>query len=259
MRSLVWNRAIRLRDHPGDRGRCQLARRGQQPLGTGLLPFAGLVVLADHARADILPPVIKLFLELVLDDLALLLNDQDLLQPFGEMANTLGVKRPGHADFEDAQPDLRGQRLVDAQRVQRLPDVKIGLAGRNNAEARVGAVDHDAVQPVGPGISHRGVDLVALQSQFLRQGLVRPPDAEASRRDGEIFRQLRFDPEGVDLHGGGGLNRVRDRPHRDPAAGIARHCPAVQPEIQELLNPRRVQDRHHRRGEDMVALVRQGG
>ena len=96
------------------------------------------------------------------------------------MADAFGVERPGHADFEDAQLDVRGQRLVDAQRVQRLSDVKIGLAGRNDAEARLWAVDHGTVQPVGPGIGKRGVDLVARwQPQFLRQRLVRPPDAES--------------------------------------------------------------------------------
>src|SRR3546814_3608450 len=43
-------------DRPGDDGRGQFARGGQQP-------FAGLVELADHARAGLLVPVIALLLE----------------------------------------------------------------------------------------------------------------------------------------------------------------------------------------------------
>src|SRR3546814_14867483 len=58
-----------LGDGTGDACRRQLARRGQQPL-------ARLVELADHARARITAPVVKLLLQLVLDDRALLLDDQ---------------------------------------------------------------------------------------------------------------------------------------------------------------------------------------
>src|SRR3712207_9504906 len=98
----------------------------RRPPRSTLFPYTTLfrsVVLAGDARAHVLAPVVELLLELVLDDLALLLDDQDLFQALGEVPHALGVQRPGHADLEDAQPDLGGERLVDAERVERLADV----------------------------------------------------------------------------------------------------------------------------------------
>src|SRR3546814_3599892 len=80
-----------LGDGTGDACRRQLARRGQQPL-------ARLVELADHARARIAAPVVKLLLHLVLDDRALLLDDQDFLQALGEAPDAFALERPGHAE-----------------------------------------------------------------------------------------------------------------------------------------------------------------
>src|SRR3712207_9013965 len=60
----------------------------RRPPRSTLFPYTTLfrsVVLAGDARAHVLAPVVELLLELVLDDLALLLDDQDLLQPLGEV------------------------------------------------------------------------------------------------------------------------------------------------------------------------------
>jgi hypothetical protein len=59
-------------DGARDARRRQLVDRGQDPR-------AGLVELADDARADRRVPVVELLLELVLDQGALLLDDEDLL------------------------------------------------------------------------------------------------------------------------------------------------------------------------------------
>ena len=47
------------RDHPGDDGGAQLAGRGQLPVVRRQLPLALLVVFADHARADVFPPIVS--------------------------------------------------------------------------------------------------------------------------------------------------------------------------------------------------------
>src|SRR5581483_6541525 len=88
-----------LRDHPRHhRGRV-LVVRGQQPgsrgLAFGAAPFAVVVELADDARrAHAFLPVVELFLDLVLDDLALLLDDEDLLEALGEAPRDLRLERP---------------------------------------------------------------------------------------------------------------------------------------------------------------------
>ena len=45
------------------------------------------------------------------------------------------------------------------------------------------------------------------------------------------------------------------KPTQQP--GVARHRPAVQAEIEDLLHRRRIEHRHHRRRELMIRLVRQ--
>src|SRR3546814_6798675 len=71
----------------------QLADRRQHPL-------ALFVELADHARAGVGAPVVELLLHLVLDDRALLLDDQDLFQALGKAPDALALQRPGHRSEE---------------------------------------------------------------------------------------------------------------------------------------------------------------
>ena len=117
--------------------------RGQQPVARGLAlgsaPFAVVVELADHARRALAGfPVVELFLDLVFDDLALLLDHQDLLQPLGEAPRALRLERPGHRHLVEAHADVARDALVDAQVGQRLQRVAEGLAGGDDAEARAG-------------------------------------------------------------------------------------------------------------------------
>ena len=157
-------------DHPLDLRRRELSSRRQDPL-------ALLVELADDPRSDRLVPVVELLLQLVLDDRALLLDDEHLFEPTRELADPLPLQRPDHADLVDPHTDLGGVRLVDAEILQRLQDIEIGLAGGDDAEAGEGAVEDDAVEPVGARERQRRVDLVPLQPKLLLQRLVRPADA----------------------------------------------------------------------------------
>ena len=97
-----------------------LVVRRQQPgagrLAAAAAPLAAVVELADHARrAHAFLPVVELFLELVLDELALFLDHQDLFQPVGEAPRALRLERPRHGDLVDAQADVARDALVDAQ------------------------------------------------------------------------------------------------------------------------------------------------
>ena len=231
-------------DDAGDARRGQLVGRGQDP-------FAGLVELADDPRPDILAPVIELLLQLVLDQRPLLLDDQDLLEPFGEVADAVALQRPGHA-------------LVDAEIVERLADVEIGLAAGDDAEAPPRAVDDDAVQAVGPGIGERGVELVAVQPELHLERLGRGQrrgrlaDVEAALRHGEIGRDDDLDAVRVDQYGGRAVNGVGHHLEGDPAARIARHRPAMQAEIEEFLHAGGVQHRDAEVHEGVFGLVRRG-
>ncbi len=173
-------------DDAGDLRRRQFAGGGQQPATVGQGPFALFVELADHARAHVFAPVVELLLQLVFDQLALFLDYQYLLQPFGEMPYAIGLERPDHADLVQPDAEFGGEPVVDAEVVERLAHIEVGLAGGDDPQPRIGRVDHDLVQPVGAAIRQRGIQLVIEQARFLHQAIVGPADVEAVRRQGVI-------------------------------------------------------------------------
>ena len=141
-----------------------------------------LVVLADDQRAHARLPVVELLLQLVLDDAALLLDDDDLLETFRELPDRIGLERPAHPDLEQLDADLGRALPIDAEVVQRLQRVEMRLAGRDDAEPRIAALDDRAVQPVRARERERGAQLVALQTELLIVRRIGPADVEAARR-----------------------------------------------------------------------------
>src|SRR5581483_11857806 len=131
------------------RGNGKLGRKGQEALVV-------IVHLADDARANVIAPVEQFLLDLVLDDLAPLLDDENLFKADGEFAHALRLQRPGHADLVEAKSDLGGDLFGDAEFTQRLANVFIALAGRHDAETRIRRIHRDAVDLVGAGKGDRG-------------------------------------------------------------------------------------------------------
>ena len=244
------------RDDTRDHGRREFARCGQLPAAEGQLPLAFVVVLADHVRPYVLTPVIELLLQLVLDQLALLLDDEDLFEPLGELTHAFSVERPVHADLVDPQADLSRELPVNAEGVQSLPHVEVRLPRRDDPKARLRTVHDKLVELVEPRVRHGGVDFVPLQPEFLFKGRIGPPDVQPTGRDREVLGQQDIDAVGIHIHRRRAFDRVGCRFQRDPAPAVARHRPAMDAEIQVLLHASRVEDRHHRRSEHVFALVR---
>ena len=143
-------------------------------------PLLVLVLLAEHARA--LGQIVELLLDLRLDQRALLLDDQDQIEPFGELRHALRLERPGHADLVEAQAQLVGLHLVDAELVERRAHVEIALAAGDDADLRVRpAAGDDAIELVGAGEGQDGGALVVVQARFLVERLVAEADVEARR------------------------------------------------------------------------------
>ena len=160
----------------------------------GKIHSPALVELADEARAPVGRPVVELLLQLRLDDGALLLDDQHLLQPLGEAPHSLGLERPRHRHLVEPQAQRPRLRLADAEFLQRLAHIEIGFAGGDDAEPRLRRVDDDAVEPVGAGEGERRRHLEAVQPRFLVERRVGPADVEPARRHLEILRQDDLDP-----------------------------------------------------------------
>src|SRR5690348_6995074 len=136
-----------------DLGRRQFTGRRQHPL------FA-LIVFADDARPPVGRPVVELLLQSPFDDGALLLDDEDLFEPLRETLRALRLQGPAHRDLVEAQPDAARLALADAEILERLPHIEIGLTGRDDAEASLRAVEDNAVEPIGAHERERCPELV---------------------------------------------------------------------------------------------------
>ncbi len=182
-----------------------------------------LVHLADDARPHIVAPIEELLLDLVLDDLAALLDDEDFFESHGELPHAFRLQRPRHADLVKSEADLGGNFRCHPELAQRLPDILVALARRHDTEPRVRRIHGDAVDLVGAGECDRGETLVVLQAAVLIVAVIGPAQIEAAGRHLEIGR----DDERLHLVGKidlrGGLHGLGDHLHADPAAGIARH------------------------------------
>ena len=251
-------------DHARDLRDREIALRGQQPVAARCGPLAAFVELADDARAGVLAPVVELFLQLVLDHLALLLDDEDFLEPARELADAVGFERPGHRDLEHADADLGGRRFVDAEFLERFQHVHVRLARRDDAEPRVRRIDRRAVQLVGAGVRDGGVDAVVLHQRFLlarldAERVGRQPAVQPAFRHREVLGvhdarlvEIRRDRRGR-------FDGVGERLERDGATGVARHREAVEAQLDVFLDVARIQHRDHRCREQVIALVRQRG
>src|SRR5262249_24806296 len=109
-----------LRNYPSDLRRRQFTVRRQDPV-------AILVEFTDDGWRDFFPPIVELFLKLVLDHRALFFDDEDLFESLGKVSDALAFERPRHGNLVEAKADLSGMRLVNPQIVERLAHIKIGL------------------------------------------------------------------------------------------------------------------------------------
>ena len=179
-------------DHARDHRRCQLAGGRQQPVAARHFPLAVIIVFADHAWTHIVAPVVELLFHLVFDQLAFFFHHQDFVESHREFAHRGRLQWPGHADLHQADADLGGVTLVDAEVFQRLQHIEIALAGGDDAQARLVAVDGDAIELVGAAVGQCRVNLALLQSQLLLHRRIRPADRDARGGHDEILRQHDF-------------------------------------------------------------------
>ena len=64
-------------------------------------------------------------------------------RPLRELGELLPAERPGAGDLVEAEAEVVGLHLVDAELVQRLAHVEIALAGGDDADLRIAAAGGD--------------------------------------------------------------------------------------------------------------------
>ena len=231
----------------------QLLRRhgaGQPPLQVGAEDQGDLVTLqfAVHREqrlaarrllaADERPvgQVVERLPHLGLDEAALVLDDDDLLQARGELAQAPRFDRRDATELQDADAVAVERCFVQPQQVERQAQVAVGLAGRDQAQAVAGAGATDAVEAVGMDVLQGGHGAL---SEDLALHLEPYAAAAAGYRDasGTVGRRFRDSAEPV-------AASEADRGLRPPSATLVTTFSAVhRPENRDRAMPCRPSSR----------------
>ena len=238
------------RQHVGQHPRRQFAGPGDQPR-------AGFVMLADHPLRLRPGIVVEVLLELALDDAALLLDHQDLALALHELHRVVQRQRPHHADLVDVDAEASARGFVEPDQPQRLHQIQMRLASRDDAVACVLHVVDPAVDRIG---FCKGIDRVLLGLQpflDLRARQIRPAIMQAARWRHEI--RLYETARCRQRDRGTGLHDLRDRLEADPHAGKSTERVAIFAEREILADIGRMQCRHEPAHESDVGLMRHRG
>ena len=122
----------------------QLAQRRQQRLAVA-------VGLADHHRAALGRQVVEQVLDLLLDDRALFFDYQDFFEPVGKGGQAGTLEGESQAWFVHPHAQLLEPRQGQTHPLEGLDQVEIGLAGAEDADARMRRGHHQAVDRIGAG------------------------------------------------------------------------------------------------------------
>src|SRR5215207_959633 len=207
--------------------------------------LAALVLLAEDARSA--GCAVERVLQEGLDERALLLRDQYLVEPAGELAGDLRLERRDHAELQDADAGALEGAAVEPELAQGVHQVVVGLAGDHDAEP--GALRAlDAVQTVLARVRERqlgawaeegalhvergGCQQVAVRHVLV--GLAVPLHG----------RHHRHHPVRRDGGGGDGVGHAGHDLEARPEAGGARAGERVQADVEHLLHVPREEDRH---------------
>ncbi len=189
-----------------------------------------LVALADDPRR--VRRAVERLLELGLDEGALLLDHEDLVEPPAELAHRALLERPDHAQLEHADADALELALAEPEAAQRVHQVVVGLAGGDDAEPGVaGALD--PVDAVLARVREGEVGAHAEQAAL---------ELERGRREqvavGHVLvaevGQDRVDAAGSDVGGAERVGDARDDLEARPESRGARAGVGVQAEVDHL-------------------------
>ena len=244
---------------PGDQARTE--RDGDPVAGERALgrkqPLPRLVPLAEDRR--LVGGAVQDLLDLALDQAALLLDHDDRLEVAGEVADSLRVERPRAGELQEAQAEIGGAHLVDAEVVQRLADIEIALARGDDADARLApAGKHHPVRRVGAQKGGRRRDPEFVQPLFLRRRIVTVADGKPAGRHAEAAGNDRRDTIERAVDGGGRRDDVGHAFQPHPGTGIARQRIAEEAVIENLLDTRRTEHGDHGIDKGVFGLVRDG-
>ncbi len=220
-------------------------------------PIALLVPLADAER--LVGGAVEFLAHLHFKERPLFLNDNDEIEAFRKLLQLALAERPCARDLIKSDAELVTFDLVDAEFVERLPNIEIAFAGGDDADLRVAAARSDgAVELVGAHEGKHRVALVIVQPRLLGKDRIVEADIKSAFGHRKVGRDDDVDPLQAGVNRRRRFDGLVHRLERNPGAGEARHRPTVEAVIENLLDPRGVQDRDHNVDEMIFGLVRGG-
>ena len=147
-------------------------------------------------------------------------DHQYFLKPFGETSRGIGIQGPSQAHFPDAQTLGAGEIFRNASFSQSLTQNSKSLAAHGDAKARIRAIQHHAVNAIGPREGIGAWQLHMAQTLFLQHGCVSRADMHAIGRCCHALRFARGVKCGVQHHRHGRIHGVGHTLHANPGAGV---------------------------------------
>ena len=235
--------------HGSDQVRAHGAGRGQQRQ-------AELVAFADHPRGT--RPVEDL-LGLGLEERPLVLDHQQLVDAERRGLDGMGVERPDHPHLEHAHADPLEVAGVEAEDLEGLVELGVGLAGGHDAQPRVRGAHREAVEVVGAGVLRCAQEAFLDERTLQVQARGRQQPGVGNVRGLVPGGHDRPHPLGADEGGRGAVGHVGDDLQRRPETGCPRAGDPVQAEVDDVLHRGGVEGRDGEVGQCRLRRARQGG
>ena len=208
--------------------------------------------------------VVERRLEELLECRILLLDDQHLVESFGEFAGLSWVERHRHQQLEE--PDPGGAEIVVAlqpDQAQDLAHLVEGLAARGDAEPVVGGARDHPIEVVVDAVPTRQRPTRLLELTLHLQRVRREETSVGVGMEGLAVdlddRGDRPDTIGMDVDGAGAVGDRGDELEPGPEPARPREGNGVSGEIEGLLDIAGEQDRHVEVDHRGVARRRQRG
>ena len=148
-----------------------------------------------------------------LDEVALLLDHDHLVETGHELVQDRALERVDHAELEDPDPAAGQLVVVQSEAPQRLAHIQVGLARGDDPDTVVGGALDDPVDPVEPCVLQGAGDT---DGQLVLLELHQARSQQLPRRHVGARAQIAVhgqDPVRVDDRRGGGVGHVRGDLH----------------------------------------------
>jgi len=200
--------------------------------------------------------------ELGLDERALLLDDDDLVDRGGEVEGR--VLDQGVSQREPEDPHARLSGVGDPEAGQGFEDVEVALARADDAERGSGPGAGDPVQAVVPGVLLGGGqaplgDEGLLVGHGVRADRGQRPVRPRAAVDDHVTGVARVVAGRVEVDGPDAVGDRGDDLQPDPGAAVAGEPESVHPEVEHVLLVAGEQHRDAGVGEGVLAVARQRG